>query len=132
LLELETGRKPSDIERIPPNMTDPFFEIGRLIKDTDAFLAGRQNAASPVLKAQLFERGLEWTDKLQAMQAKLGVRKDKLMAELNTMNASWETAERTGDRSHLPLGRLEEIYRMFGYFSRWSAQLQERMVQLAV
>jgi curved DNA-binding protein CbpA len=132
LLELETGRKPSDIERIPPAMTDSFFEIGKLIKDTDAFLSARQNAASPVLKAQQFERGLEWTDKLQAMQAKINSRREELATELKTMNASWESAEGTENRSRLPLARLEEIYRMSGYFNRWSAQLQERIVQLAV
>src|SRR5262249_30233495 len=59
LLELESGTKPADIERIPTAMMDSFFEIGRLLKDVDAFAAERQNVAPPVLKAKLFERGLD-------------------------------------------------------------------------
>jgi hypothetical protein len=34
-------------------------------------------------------------------------------------------------RDRLPLGRLEELYRLFGYFARWSEQIQERVVQLS-
>jgi hypothetical protein len=31
----------------------------------------------------------------------------------------------------LPLERLEQIYRAMSYVSRWMAQIQERVVQLA-
>ncbi len=32
----------------------------------------------------------------------------------------------------LPLDRLEQIYRLLGYFARWSEQLQERIFQLSL
>ena len=36
-------------------------------------------------------------------------------------------------RNHAPelLARLEELYRLFSYFNRWSRQLQERIVRLS-
>jgi len=50
---------------------ESFFEIGRLCKEADAFLAEKAKVTSPILKVGLFERGHEWTDKLNALQRKL-------------------------------------------------------------
>ena len=30
------------------------------------------------------------------------------------------------------LKKLEELYRLFGYFNRWNSQIQERVVQLTI
>jgi len=45
------------------------------------------------------------------------------------MNSIWEA---TAPAAALPLDRLEEIYRSFSYINKWSAQLQERIVQLSI
>ena len=134
LLELEQGAKPSDIQRIPPGTMDLFVEVGQLCRDIDAFLAERKNVTSPLLKVQMFERGMEWTDKLQALQLRINAKRDELAAELQQMNAIWESPPAAGspDRMKaLPLERLEQIYRVFSYIARWSEQTQERNVQLA-
>ena len=58
----------------------------------------------------------------------------ELLAELKAMNTAWEGAAPPHDpkrRGALPLVRLEEIYRAFSYINKWTAQLQERIVQLA-
>src|ERR1700722_19060937 len=55
-LELEQGTKLKDIQNVPPETTDLFFETGRLCKEADAFLEEKSRAGSPVLKARLFER----------------------------------------------------------------------------
>jgi hypothetical protein len=41
------------------------------------------------------------------------------------MNGIWKGPE-------LPLARLEEIYRLFGYLGRWVDQLGERIVKLSL
>jgi DnaJ-domain-containing protein 1 len=133
LLELELGAAPADLERVPPATTDGLFELGQLCKEVDVFIGERERVRSPLLKVQLFERGQAWADKLFAEQRKLNARRDALFAELQGMNAAWESgsgpdARRTG----LPLERLEQIYRSLGYLSRWSEQLQERIVQLSI
>ena len=134
LLELEAGAKPSDIQRIPPGTMDLFVEVGQLCRDVDAFQAERKNVTSPLLKVQMFERGMEWTDKLQALQQRINAKRDELTVELQQMNAIWDSAPPIGSPQRaaaLPLERLEQIYRVFSYIARWTEQIQERVVQLA-
>jgi curved DNA-binding protein CbpA len=134
LLELESGAKPSDIQRIPPGTMDLFVEVGQLCRDVDAFQAQRKNVTSPLLKVQMFERGMEWTDKLQGLQQRINAKRDELTAELQQMNAIWDSAPPVGSPQRaaaLPLERLEQIYRVFSYIARWTEQIQERVVQLA-
>jgi hypothetical protein len=134
LLQLELGAKPSDIQRIPPGTMDLFVEVGQLCRDIDAFIAERANVTSPLLKVKLFERGMEWTDKLQELQLRINAKRDELAAELQQMNAVWESAppiESPDRAAALPLERVEQIYRVFSYIARWSEQIQERIVQLA-
>jgi DnaJ-domain-containing protein 1 len=134
LLELETGGRPKDVQRIPPGTMDLFVEVGQLCRDVDAFLVERGKATSPLIKVQMFERGMDWTDKLQDLQARINARRDELTAELRGMNAAWESAPAIGSSERaaaLPLERLEQVYRVFSYIARWSEQIQERLVQLA-
>ena len=134
LLELESGAKPSDIQRIPPGTMDLFVEVGQLCRDVDTFQAERKNVTSPLLKVQMFERGMEWTDKLQALQQRINAKRDELTSELQQMNVIWESGPAIGSPQRaaaLPLERLEQIYRVFSYIARWTEQVQERVVQLA-
>ena len=134
LLELELGAKPKDVQRIPPGTMDLFVEVGQLCRDVDAFLAQRGNVTSPLLKVQMFERGMEWTDKLQALQQRINAKREELTGEIQQLNAVWESAPAVGSPERLaalPLERLEQIYRVFSYIARWSEQIQERNVQLA-
>lgn len=134
LLELETGERPKDVQRIPPGTMDLFVEIGQTCREVDSFLAGRSKVTSPLLKVQLFARGQEWTEQLLALQQKVNAKREALAAELQAMNPDWEVAGRlTGEqrKSALALERLEPLYRVFSYVARWTEQLQERVVQLS-
>jgi DnaJ-domain-containing protein 1 len=130
LLELERGAKPKEVERISSGSMDVFFEVGQLCRHVDVYLAEKARVTSPLLKVQLFEESQEWTDKLNSLQQKINARRDGLISELQTMNRFWESASNAADRQS-SLTRLEEIYRLFGYFNRWSQQIQERIVQLS-
>jgi len=133
LFELETGARAKEVEQVLPEAMELFIEVGGLCRKVDAFLAERARINSPLLKVEMFERAQEWTEQLQALQRKLNSRRDGLMAELRAMNSAWETApaKGPGHQSSLPLRRLEEAAREFSYLGRWSAQVQERIVQLA-
>jgi curved DNA-binding protein CbpA len=126
LLELELGKKPGDIQNIPPELMDGAFKIARTCKSADTLLAEKTKVTSAILKVQFFERGQECVDALNALQRAINEQRAALLAELETMNPAWESPN--GER---PLKRLEEIYRLLGYFVRWSEQLQERIVQLS-
>lgn len=135
LLELEWGAKPKDIQRIPPGTMDLFVEVGQLCREVDTFLAERAKVTSPLLKVKMFELGMDWTDKLNALQQKINAKREALEEELKTLNLVWEKAPAPGTAERaptLPLERLEQIYRIYSYIFRWTGQIQERMVQLAV
>jgi hypothetical protein len=90
---------------------------------------------SPLIRVQLFEKGMEWSDALGALQQKVNAVRDSLAAELAAMNAHFDAAPPIGAParpSTLPLERLEQIYRVFSYVARWTGQIQERLVQLAI
>jgi hypothetical protein len=131
LLELERGAAPADIQRVPPELTDRFFAVGRLCRETTIFLEEKARTISPLMRAQLFPRGAEWADQLLALQQPINRSREDLLAELKAMNPAWTAAATRDPAQKQPLlARLEEIYRLLGYLGRWSEQLQERIVQL--
>jgi DnaJ-domain-containing protein 1 len=134
LLELESGSKPKDVQSIPPGTMDLLVEIGQVCRETDLFLAARAKTESPLLKAQMFEKGLAWTEKLNQMRQRIDLRREELLAELKGMNAAWNAAPPPGSAGRaaaLPLERLEQVCRVFSYMARWSEQIQERLVRLS-
>ena len=135
LLELEAGGKPKDVQRIPPGTMDLFVEVGQACRDTDEFLKQKSTSDSPMVKLRLMQEGLDWLDRLQALQGRVNAKRDELTAELRQMNGVWEAAPAIGipDRVNaLPLERLEQVYRAMSYVARWTEQIQERVVQLAL
>ena len=129
LLELELGAKPKDIQTIPTALADLFAEVATTCRNTDTFLVEKNKATSPLLQVQLFERGQDWVEKLNVLQRKLNDLREKLTSELKSLDAQWISAEATSRREILL--KLEELYRLFGYFNRWNNQIQERVVQLS-
>lgn len=124
LLELELGRKPSDLTNVPDDLMDLFFQVGKLLRDVEAFLGEKSKAASPLLQVQLFERGQEWIEKLGELRKAIAARREPLADELKTLNATWESS------AAKPLERLLEIWRLLSFYERWLAQIQERVGQL--
>jgi len=127
LLELELGALPKDIQRIPSELMDLSLEVGKACREADAFLAEKAKVTSPLLQVTFFERGQEFVDKLQGLRARINSLNDRLLGELQQIDAAWQSG--SAPRSAL-LQRLEELYRLFSYFGRWMAQLQERSVRL--
>lgn len=134
LLELEHGSRPEVVKNVPEETMDMFLKVGQLTRDVDAFIDEKETTQSPLLKARLFEQGLQWTDKLQSLQSDLNAQLAPLEAELQELNAAWEAAPSIGDPARageLPLSRLEEIGRVVSHLTRWNQQLQERIVRLS-
>ncbi|HEY1716781.1 MAG TPA: DnaJ domain-containing protein [Verrucomicrobiae bacterium] len=130
LLELELGTKPKDIQQIPPALADLFAEVANACRSADIFLAEKNKATSPLLQVQLFERAQEWVEKLNSLQRKLNELREKLTDELKSLDTVWTATDSNAHKMLLP--RLEELYRLFGYFNRWNGQIQERRVQLSL
>ena len=129
LLELELGAKPKDIQQIPAALADLFAEVANSCRSADGFLAEKSKATSPLVQVQLFERGQDWVEKLNGLQRKLNELRAELNDELKSLDAQWISAAAASRKEILP--KLEELYRLFGYFNRWNNQIQERVVQLS-
>jgi DnaJ-domain-containing protein 1 len=129
LLELERGAKLDELQQVPQDLMDVFFSVSQLCRQADAFLTEKSKAASPMLKAQIFERGLEWTDKLMSMQKEINARLEQLTAEIKTIDTEWLN-NKAQARDSL-LNQLEKLARLLGFYERWGSQLQERIVRLS-
>jgi curved DNA-binding protein CbpA len=134
LLELETGAPPANVQSVAADAMDVFMDTGQLCRETDQFLAAKGRAVSPLLQAQMFEDGLAWTARLQGLLEQIQLRRDRLLAELRTMNDAWSSAPPPPSPARaaaLPLRRLEEMGRTLGYLARCAGQIQERLAQLS-
>lgn len=135
LLELELRTKPSGIERPPADLMELFMQIGQICREVDAFLDERARITSPLLKARMFARGLEWTERLNQFQKTLHARTAALDESLRAMNTPWRQAAAIEEKTRtasLPLEALQETYRTISYLKRWTEQIQERAVQLSL
>jgi curved DNA-binding protein CbpA len=130
LLELERGARPAEIQQIPGGLADLFAEVSLVCRGADAFLAEKSRVTSPLLLVQWFERGQEWTDKLNALQQKLNGVHGQLLDRLKVLDGEWLARPRESRAE--TLAKIEELYRLFGYFNRWQRQIQERVVQLSM
>jgi curved DNA-binding protein CbpA len=130
LLELELGAKPKDIQQIPPILADMFAEVATTCRNADGFLTEKNKTASPLGQVQLFERAQEWVDRLNLLQRKLNSWGEHLTGGLKSLDETWNAGNAASRMEILP--KLEELYRWFGYFNRWSGQIQERIVQLTL
>jgi DnaJ-domain-containing protein 1 len=128
-LELERGTRPQEVESVPPELLELFMEVSRVTRSADAFLAERAKISSPLLQAQMFTQGWDHEQDLAALVRKVQSRREALEVELKALDTSW-TAASGNDRDPV-LSRLEEMYRLFSYYSRWAAQLSERQFQLS-
>ncbi len=128
LLELERRSKLDELQQVPQDLMDVFFKVSQLCRQADAFLLEKAQAASPMLKVQIFERGLEWTEKLMSMQREISIRLGQLTADIKTIDTQW--SEQPQLHQSL-LSRVEELARLLGFYERWNSQLQERIVRIS-
>jgi curved DNA-binding protein CbpA len=127
-LELERGHKPTDTQRIAPELADFFNQMHTICFEADALLREKETVTSPLLKVAIFERGQATTEKLYDLQRRINSNCDNVMAEIKVIDAGWE---QTSDRDNV-LSKLEGLYRLLSYFTRWNGQIQERIVQLSL
>jgi curved DNA-binding protein CbpA len=134
LLELEMGTSPKDIQRIPPGTMDLFVEVGQTCRDCDSFLESSPSSDSPMLQLQRMRSVGEWSLRLQRLQQTIDQLRVQTLNRVRELDDVWERAP-IGPHEvrlqKLPLADLEQVYRSLSYISRWTSQVQERLVLLA-
>ena len=122
LLELELGRKPDDLDRVPDELMNSFMSVADILREADKFLGEKEKALSSILQVRLFEHAQMFVERLGEIEKIIAALREKVIRELQALN-NLET---------LPLQRLEEIYRLLGYYDRWLKQIQERRTRLLI
>ncbi|HEU5396633.1 MAG TPA: J domain-containing protein [Verrucomicrobiae bacterium] len=130
LLELERGARPAEIQQIPADLAGLFADVATTCRQADQFLVEKGKITSPLRQVQLFEQAHEWIDRLNVLREKLTALHQKLSQQLKSIDAEWPTADAAARSGQL--AAIEELYRLFGYLSRWSAQIQDRIVRLTL
>src|SRR3954469_6637552 len=120
-LELETGSKLVDVQEIPSAIIESFLSITQACREADAFLARKAAVTSPLLQVQLFQEGQRISHQLLQLKATVNDWRNQLVQELQNLSSKWEMVDRDTAREQL-LKRLEEIYRLLGYYGRWEQQ----------
>jgi DnaJ-domain-containing protein 1 len=127
-LELERGRKPTDLQQISPELGIVFEQVNRICREADAVLAEKRITYSPLLQVAIFERAQNTSEKLLTLQQRIHSERDHVLMNIQKIDSTWE---RVVEREEA-LSQLEELYRLLSYFTRWSSQIQERLVQLSL
>jgi DnaJ-domain-containing protein 1 len=130
LLELELGRKPSDLQEMPAGLADFFMQLAAAFQETDAFLARYAKVKSPLLRAQGFSEAQSYSERLTYLQQAIQARFDQLLAEVRDLDRLWVEPPADPVQRAAVLTELGRICRGLGFFSRWIGQIQERLFLL--
>jgi len=133
LILLERGAAPANLEQVSNEAANVFFEVSQVCRQVDAFLAAKIKLTSPLAKAAHFSQSLDLTDRVQNLLQSIADKKKGAEEEVRAISDAWSRDTTPGSRANEHgIERLKEIYRQLGYLTRWTDQLQERLVHLAV
>ena len=126
LLELE-GREPlSGDQAVPRELHDLFPAIGALAQRANLFLEKMKAASNALSRSLLKPQLLELQKETAQLREKIQVLSDAALAQLRVVNSSW------GTNASEEISELSNLYFIFAYLNRWSAQLDEIAFQLSL
>jgi curved DNA-binding protein CbpA len=123
LLELETGSKQNFATAIPSELMDLVMRVGQTCRSVDQFLTERAKASSPIVQAQLFGQGLEWSDRVSELMNAVNEMRLRAEAQLIELASHWPAEK--------PIPELQKLAHVFATVARWEGQLKERFSALA-
>lgn len=124
LLALNGSASQPQIQTVPENLIAFFNPIAEKTRAADELIKQRRAASSPMLKVQLFEKGLELTGDLQDLMRQLSERVAAIDEDLQKLDAQWASC--------LPdIQRIQNAAASLGFLDRWQAQIQQRVAALA-
>ena len=132
LLLLESGSKPGDLRTLPEDVVQLFGEVGAVLRETNALIAEKAQAASAILRVGLLEKAMPQLEKISRLQADIQSRLAGMTDELRALDRDWENSLADPARRAAALMSLEKLYHLLGFYERWARQLQERSFQLTV
>ncbi|HEX8489614.1 MAG TPA: DnaJ domain-containing protein [Chthoniobacterales bacterium] len=126
LLELE-GHAPSPTAgSVPAELHDLFPAIGALSQKTSLLHEKLKTTSNALSRSLLKPKILELEKETKELREKIQTLSDASHAQLRVINVRWKNS---------PAGEitaLSELYFVFAYLNRWSAQLDEIAFQLSL
>ncbi|MEO7319807.1 MAG: hypothetical protein ABIZ56_12530 [Chthoniobacteraceae bacterium] len=122
LLEWEAPAQLAQSQQIPPSLADRFMRVAAARQSCAAFLAKHSSATSPLARALLAPEHTVQSRALEATLADLAAAQADALAHLKTLDADWP--------AHLP--ELAALQAELSYLEKWTAQLRESQLELAL
>jgi len=132
LLRLERGSKPGDTNLLPESLMQLFSQVGPLLREADLLLKEKGLAGSAVQRALITANSLPCMERISAMQDELNKQKDRLDAELHSIDADWVARGQGTDEHSSLLAQCERLYHHLGFLDRWITQLRARSLELTL
>ena len=126
LLSLEGAAPSSTDQTVPQQLHDLFPRIGALTRQTNLLLEKVGSTSNALSRSLLKPQILEVQKEAKETRKQIQQLSDKSLEQLRQINAAWANnpAEQIED--------LSDLYFVFAYLGRWSAQLDEIMFQLSL
>lgn len=126
LLSLEGAAPASTDQTVPQQLHDLFPRIGALTQQTNLFLETIRSTSNALSRSLLKPQILEAQKEAKEMREQIQRLSDKSLEQLRQINSAWANnpAEQIED--------LSNLYFVFAYLTRWSAQIDEMTFQLSL
>jgi len=127
LLEMERGARPAGPRAVPSPVMDLSLELAEMCRALDAwFDSCDDRESSPLLVAQRRRQLGEWSQRIEDVRAKVRAQREQVEDHLRDLDTRWMAAD---DRGSL-LESMEDLAALFAYVTRWTQQLEERILRL--
>ena len=122
LLDLRGHPRQEHVQNVPAEVMEFFPAVAAATQSADTLIKQKSSAASPMLKVQLMDAGLEQIDQIQALQSNIRAVIARIEDRLSTISVNWP------ENPEPPLLKeLGTAASALGFLDRWSSQLQERI-----
>jgi DnaJ-domain-containing protein 1 len=122
LLELSGLPKQEHVQDVPLPALELFPVVATATRRADGLIMEKAAAASPMLKVQWMERGMEEIEALQRLQGRIGESIQQIESSVRELDGAWSVSA-----AGPALKQLSEAASTLGFLERWKAQLQERI-----
>jgi curved DNA-binding protein CbpA len=126
LLSLEEAAPSSTDQTVPQQLHDLFPRIGALTRQTNLLLEKIGSTSNALSRSLLKPQILEVQKEAKEAREQIQQLSDKSLEQLRQINAAW--ASNPAEQ----IENLSDLYFVFAYLGRWSAQLDEIMFQLSL
>lgn len=123
LLDLEFHLKPDEVKGMPKKAMDLGWKLGELCQSIDELKAKEASLTSVLGKALLMKDKMSLLPKVRDLNDEIEDKLANMEEQAKILNESWEKGVKDRDL-------LLELYHSAAFITKWSQQMEERLVWL--